>query len=591
MFGCGGGGGGSSNATLVANAGPDRNIPFHNPNPPPIALTGSASGTIVSHQWVQTSGPAVVLSGANTPTATFSLPNPLATQSYSFSYTVTDNSGNQASDSVSIYATRIIFSDSFEDASNWNFVDDTGDGFDWVANGELRQQASALAFQKSYQLGTFAWLSSALIGGTSSYRFSVDVTPLPNNIPNETEGNDVGIMLRYLDKLNYYRLSMNARSGYTRLEKRVNGDFSTLAVNAIGYVDGQAMNISAEVNGNKIIVWIDGDPVFATVDASISTGTVALYCQDKVKFDNVLITENPLQPVVAISSPLAYSVALTTDDNNNLTVNAVALNEPVGGNVTFSLDGGSEVTGIPTVNGFTQTFFGLSPGEHDLTAVIRYADGAEANADINSTVGTGGSYYIAIGDSITRGFRDNDSSNNDSADGRIVSNQGFQAPLADSRTVTTNRPQIVFNEGIGGLRAETLLDRLDSILLRHPKANRVLMMIGTNDSGIGVSSTAFRDDVTLIANRIAVLFGKKVWIAEIMPVIGDTSRNGLIEDYNAEIQRITNPGGPRFLGPDFYDGNLYGFEGRPSLYADTLHPNDSGYQVMANGWNAALPLP
>ena len=119
MLGCGGGGGGgSSTAAPIANAGPDRNIPFHNPNPSPITLTGSASvsgGAIVSHQWVQTSGPAVILSGADTPTATFSLPNPLATQSYSFSYTVTDNSGNQASDSVSIYATQIIFSDSFED--------------------------------------------------------------------------------------------------------------------------------------------------------------------------------------------------------------------------------------------------------------------------------------------------------------------------------------------------------------------------------------------------------------------------------------------------------------------------------------------
>ena len=585
VFGCGGGGGGGggendstpSNIAPSADAGPNQSFIFHNPDPPPVTLNGTANdsdGTIVSHQWIQTGGPAVTLSGADTPTATFSLPDPLATQAYTFSYTITDNSGAQATDSVSIYATKIIYSDSFDDAFNWTFEDDTADGFYWIpVNGELRQQDSALAFQDSYQLGTYAVLSSASLS-ESSYRFSVDVTPLRNNIDGETEGNDVGIMFRYQDgSKNYYRLSMNARSGYTRLEKHEGGTFSTLAVNAIGYVDGQPMTLTAEVNGDVIVIWIDGDPIFAVVDASISSGTVALYCQDKVKFDNVLITEPPLQPTVVISTPLAYSIALTPEDGATLTAEAVVLNPPSGSRVGFFLD--NDIERIATLSGDTYSvvYPTVVDGEHDIMAILRDANGAEVSSDINSTVGTGGDYYLAVGDSITRGFRDEDGSNNDSADGRIVANQGFQAPLADNLTATTGLPQIVFNEGIGGLEASELLDRMDSILLRHPGANKVLLLIGTNDSdpnsgdGSGVSASEFATSVGDIATKIDDTYGKQVWIAEILPTNVDPARNTIIQDYNDEI-RIIPDGDATFLGPDLYTD----FIGKSSLYTDLPAP-------------------
>ena len=603
LFGCGGGGGGGgendstpSNIAPSADAGPNQSFSFHNPDPPPVTLNGTANdsdGTIVSHQWIQTGGPAVTFSGADTPTATFSLPDPLSTQAYTFSYTVTDDSGAQATDSVSIYATKIIYSDSFDDAFNWTFEDDTADGFEWIANGALRQQASALAFQESYQMGTYAWLSSALIGGASSYRFSVDVTPLANNIDGETEGNDVGIMFRYQDGSNYYRLSMNARNGYTRLEKHEGGTFSTLAVNAIGYVDGQPMTLAAEVNGDVIIIWIDGDPIFAVVDASISSGTVALYCQDKVKFDNVLITENPLQPMVAISTPLAYSIALTPEDGTTLTAEAVVLNQPIGGSVVFSMDGGGEADGSPSGGVYSAEFFEVTAGEHDLMAVLEDAEGQEVSYDINSTVGTGGDYYIAVGDSITRGLGDDDSSNNDSADGRIVANQGFQAPLADNLTATTGLPQIVFNEGIGGLVAPQLEARMDSILQRHPGANKVLLLIGTNDSNSGVSASAFATSVGAIASKIDDTYGKQVWLARIMPTyenpappwILDTTRNSNITNYNESIVTIAGAdiNDKTFLGPNFY--TIFYDD---SQYIDYLHPNNDGYGDMADGWHDTL---
>jgi hypothetical protein len=40
---------------------------------------------------------------------------------------------------------------------------------------------------------------------------------------------------------------MNARYGFTRLEKRQGATFETLAVNSIGYIDDQRMTLTVEV--------------------------------------------------------------------------------------------------------------------------------------------------------------------------------------------------------------------------------------------------------------------------------------------------------------------------------------------------------
>ena len=272
LSGCGGGGGAGTPANIapVANAGPDLTETLSFPNTAIITLTGTASdsdGTIVGHQWVQIGGADVTLTEADTSSATFSVD--AATQAYSFSYTVTDDDGAQHTDTVAVYVTKAIFSDSFANDLKWTPEDDAADLGNWTAvNGALLQtnpiENGAILSATSYHMGTYALLNPA-ISGIPNYRFSVDITPLTNNITSN-QGNDVGIMFGYQNQCNYYRVSMSARYGFTRFEKRTGGTFQTLAVNARGYVDNQPMTMTAEVNGNTIIVWIDGDPVFAEVD-------------------------------------------------------------------------------------------------------------------------------------------------------------------------------------------------------------------------------------------------------------------------------------------------------------------------------------
>ncbi|BBO77676.1 hypothetical protein DSCW_50930 [Desulfosarcina widdelii] len=483
-------------------------------------------------------------------------------------------------------APAVVYADAFPDDAafnaHWATEDPTGGNASWaVVGGELSQTGHLedndlrdLTFDglSSYHLGTYAYLVDPSISG--SYRFSVSVLPKDNNAVDKTEGNDVGILFGYEDDDNYYRISMNARYGFTRFEKRSGGNFETIAVNARGYVDENWVSMAAEISGDTIVVWINGQPIFAWVDSAVLSGTVALYCQDRCRFDNVRITENPRQPTVAIASPLAYSVT----PNNSFQAKAVVLSKPSGSSVAFSLDDGSEISATASGGYYLANFNGVADGEHEVTAVLRYADGTRADIDVNATVGTGGDYYVSVGDSITNGKYDEDPSNNDSADGRIVSIQGYQAPLVDALGTQT-RPVIVFNEGIAGEDSTEMETRIVSILERHPGANQVLMLIGTNDSyGGGLPSATFADNVDDTADLI-VDAGKQVWLAEILPTRDDDARNATIQQYNVEIQTIAGTVADVFLGPDLYTNF-----NSPSYYTDNLHPNDTGYGVIADQW-------
>lgn len=90
----------SVNAAPLADAGTDQTV---DPGTS-VNLNGSASsdsdGSIASYAWVQTSGTAVTLTGADTATPSFTAPTSGAT--LVFALTVTDNEGASATDSVTV---------------------------------------------------------------------------------------------------------------------------------------------------------------------------------------------------------------------------------------------------------------------------------------------------------------------------------------------------------------------------------------------------------------------------------------------------------------------------------------------------------
>ena len=383
--------------------------------------------------------------------------------------------------------------------SAWSKVDDSGIASNWqVSAGKYQQtvdvgdQDIGTPFDQSYKLGTYRYLTS--LSAATGYTFSVDITPTADAAPRDVfDGQDVGVMFRYQNNNNYYRVSFSARESFARLEKKVGGVFTTLATDARGYLNGNTYHLVVNVSGNLIQVTRDGDPIFSVSDPDLPSGSVALYCQDSTQFDNVLIAANDPAPALVVSTPLAYSVQV----GNAVTASAAVTNMPSGGSVDFRFGGVACAAATETTpaSGFYTADCG-TPAQGDyflsgqgLVGNLRNGSGGVVASDENSRVGIQGDQYVTVGDSITLGTFDLFSGDNQSLDGRIIGQQGFQARLDDLLTTATGDPNLVFNEGVGGDTSTDTLTRIDSILERHSAANRMLLMLGTNDSGGGTPLT------------------------------------------------------------------------------------------------------
>ncbi len=98
-----------NNIAPFAQAGEDQS----HPQGSPVQLSGAASvdldGGITAYQWVQTGGPTVELTGANSVTTNFVLPAAiLDTSTLTFELTVSDGSGATGSDSITVVGTPAL---------------------------------------------------------------------------------------------------------------------------------------------------------------------------------------------------------------------------------------------------------------------------------------------------------------------------------------------------------------------------------------------------------------------------------------------------------------------------------------------------
>ena len=549
-------------------------------------------------------------------------PNNGFSGSDTFTYNVLDNQGAVSNvATVTIQVTEIFLVDDFEDGNfnGWTIVDDAPGGTNpvWAINpGTLRQSArvgSALANVESYHRGTYVFLSGAPGPSLTDYRFHVDATWLNPG----RQGEDLGIMFRYVDSNNYYRLSLNSYQGFTRLEKRVAGTFTPLATNTRGFIRNQTIRFTVEVNGSTILVFQDGDPLFAVTDNALATGTVALYTQGDSSFDNVLIEEVSPFPQIVLSTPIAHSVVT----GSTLNATAIATNVPAGGQVEFLLDGGNSV--VDATAPYSAQFAGVTQGDHTVTAILRDGSNAEVDRDTNVLIGVLGDKFIGIGDSIMRGDVDEYESDNLAADPRTVVFQGATTLISQQlNTSLAPQPNWIINEGIGGDDAgETLNLRLPSILARNAGANRALIQLGTNGvlanipdglgcSGAGCTGT-YKGNMQTIINDLAGAGIATPIISLLPPVWGNDSddifANPLTADVNAV--RVNNYNtvistelSGRQIGHDLFtffledtDADNIAEINRISLFGDHLHPNGLGQAVVASLWhniiNSGSPVP
>ena len=202
----------------------------------------------------------------------------------------------QAQENISLF-------DNFDDgnADGWAFLDDiqpqSGPGNWLVQNGMLLQTSNIWSYAGAaefvYHLGTKA-ISGSM--GWSDYSL--------NTILRSTDNDGIGIIFRYQDGQNYYRIllmndagnSGSAGSAIQRIQKFVNGEPTTLLQNKVSeaYPSGY-FSLTADVRKDTIRAYLNGELIGTTIDSTYSEGKIGLftYANDGAYFDSVMVTEDP----------------------------------------------------------------------------------------------------------------------------------------------------------------------------------------------------------------------------------------------------------------------------------------------------------
>lgn len=174
-------------------------------------------------------------------------------------------------------------------------------------------------------------------------------------------------------------------------------------------------------------------------------------------------------------------------------------------------------------------------------------------ADANQS----GHIIIAFGDSIT-------------------AHNGYQ-PKLEAMYRGIGQSVAVPNYGVAGETTSGSVNRIDQPLSANPSASYILILEGANDvyNGISVNTTA---------HNLGVMIDKSNAYG-ITAVIGTLTPNpkGDVNDYNPSI--VSQARGRGALLADHYGSSASRWD---SLSDDGLHPNNSGYEVMARTWYNAI---
>jgi len=197
-------------------------------------------------------------------------------------------SPNSAFDNVvvtDLQTGNVLTQDDFHTAqmSGWTIIDEAGNGpSNWSAVDGYLKQTSSIGETSEGGIGTFALYTQ---GSWTDYRFSLTMK--------SADDDAIGVMFRFKDDRNYYRFVWDKQSGVRRLEKRVNGTFTTLAANTTTYTVGQSYYVTILAQGTKLQISVDGQLVFSVTDSALNRGTVALYSSynSGATFDNVLVED------------------------------------------------------------------------------------------------------------------------------------------------------------------------------------------------------------------------------------------------------------------------------------------------------------
>ena len=210
-----------------------------------------------------------------------SSPTPGTTHSYQV--TAVSMDGSESAPSTSLIITVPLepgdidlvnpFTDN--DLSRWDIIDhgNMAGPSQWRIDGELMFQLSNI-YSLGMDLnrkGTMAIWNSPEALQWEDYLVTAQLRM--------TDDDGIGIQFRHLDEANFYRLDLDHLRDFRRLIRVVNGHPTMLAGAYGGPPLDQEFEVAIQVQGDTIIILIDGNPAFTEQirDDTIKNGTVGLY--------------------------------------------------------------------------------------------------------------------------------------------------------------------------------------------------------------------------------------------------------------------------------------------------------------------------
>jgi hypothetical protein len=135
---------------------------------------------------------------------------------------------------------------------------------------------------------------------------------------NNSDDDGVGVMFRYQNPSNYYKVDLDSQRNFHKLFKMVGGIETTLATESGGYVIGSNYVLRVEVTNSAITVLLNGAVLFGgtiTDSNSLGAGTVALYSwgSQGVFFNTLRVTPLYRWPRLTIQSPTNGAVFTQPD--------------------------------------------------------------------------------------------------------------------------------------------------------------------------------------------------------------------------------------------------------------------------------------
>ena len=514
------------------------------------------------------------------------------------------------------------------DVSNWTEVDDCDKGAPaWSLVDNVYTQTGdcrGFSVNEGVELGTYAILDGLLTAGSGFEIKDMDLRlklKSGGGAPTGYVNGAVGVVFAYRSTNDYYRLDFSQAEGHIKLWKQVGGlKLTELATSPQSYATDTWVNLRIVRQNGVIVVYKDDVKIMAVED---NTGPlnnndyrIGLLCarNESCSFDTLNVLSPPIDPFSGVpSNPIVganidddgfccgehTSGEYYVDTAGSLDITAVVTDDTNITGIEFEVDGDTGSAQIDAVAPYTATFGSLTQGEHTVRVFLRDGggrlSGAAAMAELPQ-VGVSGIHLVGLGDSITGGLRDTDTSDDVSADGRNT-NGGYQPVLNNLLTADNGgKPVTVLDEGNPGETSAEGAVRMAAMLERTPAAQGYLAIYGANDSGLSTPSGlglysgdggyvgSFKDNMQQMIDA-AVGAGKAIYLAKTLPHTGDVVRDALLQQYNLVIDELVTDNGFGYTPPDFH--TYFTAESGTEMF-DTLHPNGLGYKTMAEMWCTAL---